>query len=99
MSQPAAECSPRPRSGHGRYELLPRPIKVIYLLAPVAAPVLFVLHWFSVPLFGHVLAGTAYYYLLYGRWAFNIFMGQGATAPVPPPPPWYDYALGLRYWA
>jgi TRAP transporter 4TM/12TM fusion protein len=50
----------------------------------------------GIPVFGRILCGTFYYYLLYSLLAFNVFMGLGASAKLKrQPPPWYDYVLSL----
>ncbi len=86
-------------SGLSRYHLLPLPIKAIFLSAPIAAIFLFIIHWFSIPIFGDVLAGTSYYYLLYAVLGFNVFMGLGASRKLScQAPPWYDYAMALTLW-
>ncbi|AKG53946.1 hypothetical protein DGWBC_1299 [Dehalogenimonas sp. WBC-2] len=78
---------------------MPLPVKVIFLLAPVVAVVLFIFHWFSIPIFGKVMAGTVYYYLLYAILGFNIFMGLGASRKLNrQAPPWYDYILAFILW-
>ncbi|MEW6142304.1 MAG: TRAP transporter fused permease subunit [Chloroflexota bacterium] len=82
------------KQGLSRYALMPLPIKVIFLVGPVVATILFILHWFSVPVFGTILSSTPYYYLLLTVLAFNIFMGLGASMRRRrQPPPWYDYIL------
>ncbi|QNT76696.1 TRAP transporter permease [Dehalogenimonas etheniformans] len=84
------------QGGLSRYHYMPKPVKVIFLLAPVIASTLFVIHWFSIPIFGHILAGTIYSYLLYAILGFNIFIGLGATKKQNrQAPPWYDYILGV----
>ena len=89
---------PRP-GGLSRYYYMPRWVKAIFLLAPVAAVALFVFHWFSIPIFGEILAGTSYYYLLYAILGFNIFMGLGASRKLNHrSPPWYDYLLAFTLW-
>ncbi|MDD2471779.1 MAG: hypothetical protein PHT28_02525, partial [Dehalococcoidales bacterium] len=59
----SGSAEPSPRCRLSRYNLLPKPVKAIYLLVPLIAVTMFTLHWFSIPVFGHVLAGTIYYYL------------------------------------
>jgi TRAP transporter 4TM/12TM fusion protein len=95
MSTSDAKSATRERKqGLSRYALMPLPVKVIFLVGPVIATVLFILHWFSVPVFGTVLSSTPYYYLLLTVLAFNIFMGLGATGTQKRHgPPWYDYIL------
>lgn len=86
----------RPTGGPGRYRFLPRPAQIIYLLAPLVAISLFVIHWFSLPVFGKVMAGTVYYYLLFAVLGINIFLGLGASRRRnQKAPPWYDYLLAL----
>ncbi len=95
MSTSDARSATRERKqGLSRYALMPIPIKVVFLAGPVVATVLFVLHWFSVPVFGTILSSTPYYYLLLTVLAFNIFMGLGASMQRRrQSPPWYDYVL------
>jgi TRAP transporter 4TM/12TM fusion protein len=89
----------RTGGGLSRYYYMPRPIKAIFILAPVVAIGLFIVHWFSIPIFGHVLAGTIYSYLLYAILGFNIFMGLGASRKLNHrAPPWYDYVLAFTLW-
>ena len=89
----------RKRHGLSRYYFMPRPIKILFLVGPVLALVLFVLHKLSVPVFGTVLASTSYYYLLYAALGFNVFMGLGATRKQrQQSPPWYDYVFALVLW-
>ena len=86
----------RPASGPGRYRFMPKPAKIFYLLTPVLAITLFVVHWFSIPIFGKVMASTVYYYLLYAILAGNVFLGLGATRKLSRQAvPWYDYLLAL----
>ena len=85
--------------GLSRYHHMPPVVKAIFILAPIAATALFLLHWFSIPVFGNVLAGTVYYYLLYAILGFNVFMGLGASRKLNnQAPPWYDYILALTLW-
>ncbi|WP_076004353.1 TRAP transporter permease [Dehalogenimonas formicexedens] len=75
---------------------MPRTVKAVFLAMPVIASILFVIHWFSIPIFGHVLAGTVYSYLLYAILGLNIFLGLGATKKQNrQAPPWYDYVLAV----
>jgi TRAP transporter 4TM/12TM fusion protein len=88
-----------PKRGLGRYHHLPKPVKIVYLLAPVAALALFICHWWSIPIFGSVLAGIPYYYLLFAILGTNVFIGLGASSKLnQQAPPWYDYALTLALW-
>jgi TRAP transporter 4TM/12TM fusion protein len=99
IDSPAAPKAPAARGGLSRYYFLPAPIKIIFLAAPVAAIALFVLHWFSIPVLGSVIAGTSYYYLIYALLGFNVFMGLGATRRLNrQSPPWYDYLLAFTLW-
>jgi TRAP-type uncharacterized transport system fused permease subunit len=106
MSQPSsnpdtpADSAPSaPKRGPGRYYYLPKPVKIVYLLAPVAALALFICHWWSIPIFGSVLAGIPYYYLLFAILGTNVFIGLGASSKLnQESPPWYDYALTLALW-
>lgn len=94
-----ATSEPDRGGGLSRYYYMPLPVKVIFLLAPVVAVVLFIFHWFSIPIFGKVMAGTVYYYLLYAILGFNIFMGLGASRKLNrQAPPWYDYILAFILW-
>ncbi|MCX8126923.1 MAG: hypothetical protein N3E40_07315, partial [Dehalococcoidia bacterium] len=52
------------KRGLSRYASMPLPIKVIFLVGPVVATAFFIIHWFSIPVFGSVLSSTPYYYLL-----------------------------------
>lgn len=84
------------RQGLSRYDLMPLPVKVLFLAGPVVATIFFILHWFSVPVFGTILSSTPYYYLLLTVLAFNIFMGLGAPGSHKrQAPPWYDYVLAV----
>ena len=86
-------------SGLGRYRYLPKPVKAVYLAAPLVALGLFIIHWFSIPVFGQVLAGIPYYYLMYAVLGVNVFLGLGATRKDKRrAPPWYDYALVALLW-
>jgi TRAP transporter 4TM/12TM fusion protein len=79
-----------------RYHLLPFPVKILYLAVPVFAVVLFILHWFSVPIFGHIFSGIFYYYLIYALLGLNIFLGLGASRKQSrKKTPWYDYLLAV----
>ncbi len=101
LSEIAASDNAKSPQGNslGRYRFLPWPMKTVYLLAPVAATLLFIVHWRSIPIFGNVLAGIPYYYLLYAILGVNVFMGLGANAKAnKKAPPWYDYALTLALW-
>ncbi|NLE90053.1 MAG: TRAP transporter fused permease subunit, partial [Dehalococcoidales bacterium] len=85
-----------PRSRLSRYNLLPAPVKFVYLTVPILTIILFILHWFSIPVFGHVLSGIVYYYLIYALLGLNIFIGLGATRKQGrKATPWYDYAMAI----
>jgi TRAP transporter 4TM/12TM fusion protein len=87
------------KSGLSRYWFLPKPLKILFITSSLVALVLFVLVWFSVPIFGHVIHGTLYTYLLYATLGFNVFMGLGATkAQKRRSPPWFDYCLSAILW-
>jgi len=60
-----AEYSSNTRCRLSRYRQLPPVFKITFLLVSVASVIPFVLHWFSIPVFGYVFAGTTYYYLIY----------------------------------
>jgi len=82
------------RRGLSRYYFMPRPVKVLFLLGPVVSVILFVLHFFAIPVFGQLLASTPYYLALFTFLALNVFIGIGATHKLRMrPPAWYDYAL------
>lgn len=86
-------------SGISRYEILPRPIQFIFLSGTLLSVILFILYWYSIPIFGEVLTGTRYYYLLYASLGFNIFMGLGATSALKRKAPrWFDYILSFTVW-
>jgi len=92
----SGSAEPSPRCRLSRYNLLPKPVKAIYLLVPLIAVTMFVLHWFSIPVFGHVLAGTIYYYLIYALLGLNIFIGLGANRKQNrQTTPWYDYMAAI----
>jgi TRAP transporter 4TM/12TM fusion protein len=79
-----------------RYQFLPTPVKVLYLGTTLAAIALFILYWLAVPVYGKVISGTAYYYLLFAILGFNVFIGLGASKKKGTgAPPWYDYLLSL----
>lgn len=85
--------------GLSRYYHLPKPIRVIFLVGPVVAIILFILHWFSVPVGGSVLSATRYYYLLYAALGFNVLIGIGGSGKRRnDSPPWYDYVLASILW-
>ncbi len=87
------------KHGLSRYHYMPWPIKAVFLLGPVAAVILFILHWFAVPVGGEVLASARYYYLIFAALGFNIFIGLGATRRRRhQAPPWYDYLLAAMFW-
>jgi len=78
---------------------MPLPFKIIFIGSSLAALVIFILFWFSIPVFGEVLTGVWYYYILFATLGFNIFLGIGATrAQRRIAPPWYDYALAFLIW-
>jgi len=86
-----------------RYYLMPRPIKVLFLVSCVSCIVLFFLYmkglslklpWSDGP--GLVLSGAYYFYLLYCLLVGNIYLGLGATRKQRgKAPPWYDYLLSV----
>lgn len=85
--------------GMSRYRFMPRPIKVIFLAGTLAALMLYIFHWFGIPIGGRMLSGTFYAFLLYAVLGFNILMGLGATRGAKTKaPPWYDYLLSLVLW-
>lgn len=86
------------KRGLSRYYFLPWPMKVVFVMGPIIALVLFILHWFSVPVFGRVLASTFYFYCIYSALVFNVFMGLGATRKQKmQAPPWFDYVLAFLF--
>jgi TRAP transporter 4TM/12TM fusion protein len=93
------EREDQPKSGLSRYYYFPKPVKIIFVTSAMVAMFLFILFWFSVPIFGTILTSTFYYYLLYATLCFNIFVGVGATrAQKKCSPPWYDYVLACLMW-
>jgi TRAP transporter 4TM/12TM fusion protein len=81
-----------------RYQFLPAPVKIIYLVTTLAAIVLFVLYWLAIPVFGNVISGTTYFYLLFAILGFNVLIGLGASRKTrASAPPWYDYLLSLLF--
>jgi len=99
MSEKKTETAGEKKHGLSRYHYMPRPVKIIFLAGPVVATVLFILHWFSVPVGGEVLASARYYYLMFAALGLNIFIGLGATRKQrTQPPPWYDYLMALVLW-
>ena len=93
----SAKSAERERQrGLSRYHLMPLPIKVIFITGPVLSVIMFVIHHFSIPVFGQLLASTPYYYALFASLAFNVFVGLGATRKQKlRAPPWYDYVLAF----
>lgn len=92
----SSQINPQARSRLSRYDLLPTPVKMVYLLIPALAGILFILHWFSIPVFGHVFSGVTYYYLIYTLLGLNIFIGLGASRKQNrETTPWYDYVLAV----
>jgi len=86
------------KRGLSRYYFMPLPMKVIFVAGPIIAIVLFILHWFSIPVFGRVLASTFYFYCIYAALVFNIFIGIGATRKQRmQAPPWFDYVLAFLF--
>jgi len=86
------------KRGLSRYYFMPRPIKFFFVIGPIFTVVLFILHWFSIPVFGQVLASAPYYYLIFASLVFNIFMGLGATRKqFMRSPPWFDYVLAVLF--
>ncbi len=68
--------------GRNRYEILPKPLKVIILCLVTAGIGLFLLYTFSWSIKGWVLEGTRYYYLLYVCFATCVFLVTPARAKV-----------------
>ncbi|MEW6142734.1 MAG: TRAP transporter fused permease subunit [Chloroflexota bacterium] len=84
--------------GLSRYHFMPLPIKVIFIAGPIVSVTMFILHYFSIPVFGQLLASTLYYYALFASLAFNVFVGLAATPKDRlRPPPWYDYVLAFLF--
>jgi TRAP transporter 4TM/12TM fusion protein len=81
--------------GLSRYASLPRWVKVIFLTTNMASILLFIFHWFAIPINGVVLSGTSYYYLLFSMLGFNTFMGLAISSRQRGGPRWYDYVLGV----
>lgn len=87
------------KGGLSRYWLMPLPFKIIFIASALTAMVIFILFWFSIPVFGNILTGVWYYYILYATLGFNIFLGVGATkSQKRMSPRWYDYLLGSILW-
>lgn len=87
--------APKQRKGAlSRYDLMPKPVKAIFLSTTVIAIVLFCFHYMGMPIFGYVLSGIPYYYILFSCLGFNVFMGLAVHHYARhKPPPWYDYVL------
>ncbi|MEW6142323.1 MAG: TRAP transporter fused permease subunit [Chloroflexota bacterium] len=82
-----------------RYRFMPWPVKIVFIGGTIAALILYVFHWFGIPVAGNLLSGTFYAFLLYAVLGFNVFMGLGATkATKMKAPPWYDYVLSFILW-
>jgi TRAP transporter 4TM/12TM fusion protein len=82
-----------------RYRFMPLPVKIIFIGGTVAVIVLFVFHWFGIPVAGQMLSHVFYAYLIFSLLGFNVFMGLPATRKaMMKPPPWYDYVLSFTLW-
>jgi TRAP transporter 4TM/12TM fusion protein len=79
--------------GRNRYEILPKPVKVIILCLVTAGIGLFLLYTFSWSIRGWVLEENRYFYLLYVCFATCVFLVVPARNKDRNRIPWYDLAL------
>ncbi len=79
-----------------RYQLLPTPVKFIYIGTTLVSVLLFLFYWLAIPIGGQMLGGTFYYYLLYAILGFNVFIGLAARSKYKDNSPrWYDYIFAI----
>jgi hypothetical protein len=61
-----------------RYDSLPKPIKVIFLVLSTIGIVLFIYYMFGWSIRGYVFPSAGYFYLLYAAYAFCVFVALPA---------------------
>jgi TRAP transporter 4TM/12TM fusion protein len=95
----ASSVSEKPKERKGalsRYDLMPKPVRAVFLATTLIAIILFCFHYMGLPIFGYVLSGVPYYYILFCCLGFNVFMGLAVNHyGRHKPPPWYDYVLSI----
>ncbi len=57
-----------------RYDSMPKPLKVIFIVFSTIGIGLFIFYMFGWNIRGYVLLSTGYYYLLYAVFGFNVFV-------------------------
>ena len=88
-----------------RYDVMPKPVKVLFLIFVIIGVGLFIVHVFGFSLRGYFLPTVAYFYLLFALYGFCIFVALPARKKDRKRVPWYDLilaalAIGIAtYWA
>jgi TRAP transporter 4TM/12TM fusion protein len=78
-----------------RYDNMPKPIKVIFLVLSTIGVGLFIFHMFGWSVQGYVFPIAGYYYLIYAVYAFGVFVALPARRKDRNKLPWYDILFGV----
>jgi len=78
-----------------RYDSMPRPIKVIFLILSTSGVGLFIYYMFGWSIREYIFVTAGYYYLLYAAFAFCVFVAIPARKKDKGRVPWYDIILAI----
>ena len=78
-----------------RYDSMPRPIKVIFLILSTSGVGLFIYYMFGWSIRDYIFVTAGYYYLLYAAFAFCVFVAIPARKKDKGRVPWYDLVLAV----
>ena len=78
-----------------RYDSMPKPLKVIFIVFSTIGIGLFIFYMFGWNIRGYVLLSTGYYYLLYAVFGFNVFVAMPARRKDKGRVPWFDIVFAV----
>ena len=82
-------------SGLNRYDSMPKPLKVIFLVLTTIGLGLFILYMFGFTILGYVLPSAGYYYLLFAAFTFCVFTAMPMRKKDRGRVPWYDIVFAV----
>jgi len=78
-----------------RYDSMPKPLKVIFIVFSTIGVGLFIFYMMGWSIRGYVLLSTGYYYLLYAVFGFNVFVAMPARRKDKGRVPWFDIVFAV----